>query len=451
MQRPKAWQENWEVVRRIEKQGAQGDAYIVRRKGESEQFFLKELKSETWKAKKSRNRLAEEVISLQRVHDYPRIPRVVESNTSAWQDNLVALYVVTEFIEGQTLDQALRAWGQPTVPQAARVVLQLLETVQYCHSNDVTHRDIKPKNVMVRGSNWASAEAVLLDFGISFNAPQEESETADLTHAGERVGNKFLPLPEHQPGSDNKRSQVSDRTQCIGLLLFLVTSKEPGPPHDGTRFAHEQPAAEQALSCLEKGYRKQLERIFKREFRLELDLRHTDDLASEVAKLTGDPQSLERIPVHQRMLNRARSFEENPAVFARNMIEEGLGALHAKLNQLASHGQTSLGPHGYLIENHTARGETSLKSGMREHLDALFVRYIWKNQKHGLPDLTVKCRVDFNAAERRVIVTTNEATQSLDLVDPALVDRIFEIIEDHCSATFDKWLDDHESGEANAG
>ena len=59
-------------------------------------------------------------------------------------------YIVTEFIDGQTLKQFLANRTLPVPELAALIVIELGEALSHAHSLGIIHRDLKPENVMVR-------------------------------------------------------------------------------------------------------------------------------------------------------------------------------------------------------------------------------------------------------------------------------------------------------------
>src|SRR5262249_29169189 len=58
-------------------------------------------------------------------------------------------YIVTEFIEGQTLRQQMQC-ARLELGEALSVAIQIASALSAAHSAGITHRDIKPENVMRR-------------------------------------------------------------------------------------------------------------------------------------------------------------------------------------------------------------------------------------------------------------------------------------------------------------
>src|SRR5262249_46196111 len=78
-------------------------------------------------------------------------------------ENKSRSYIVTEYLEGQTLSQLLMQVKPLPVEDAVRIMSRILEAVEYLHEHGVVHRDLKPHNVMV--CNDGSLR--IMDFGIA--------------------------------------------------------------------------------------------------------------------------------------------------------------------------------------------------------------------------------------------------------------------------------------------
>jgi formylglycine-generating enzyme required for sulfatase activity len=88
--------------------------------------------------------------------NHTQIPRLL-----AYFEQGSSLYLVQEFIEGQTLLQEVRQ--QPfTEEQIYQLLTDLLPVLQFVHAAKVIHRDIKPENIIRRDSD---GKPVLIDFG----------------------------------------------------------------------------------------------------------------------------------------------------------------------------------------------------------------------------------------------------------------------------------------------
>jgi serine/threonine protein kinase/dipeptidyl aminopeptidase/acylaminoacyl peptidase len=138
-------------------------------------------------------------------------------------------FIVTEFIEGQTLRQRMRA--SMKLEEIFDVGLQIASALSAAHEAGIIHRDIKPENIMLRRDGYVK----VLDFGLAklIEQPEERSlEDARTllsnTHPGIVMGTVQYMSPEQARGL-----AVDARTDIwsLGCVLYeMVTAR---PPFEG--------------------------------------------------------------------------------------------------------------------------------------------------------------------------------------------------------------------------
>ena len=167
------------------------------------------------------------------------VPLLLDENASEWDKLDVDLYMVQEFIEGPTLDSYLKSHGPVAFEEASAAVATLAATLGNAHDLGVIHRDVKPQNIVLEAADLLDPK--LVDFGLSFN----NLDPGDVTRIGEEVGNRFLRLPEQAFAS---RNSVSDLTQLVGVLLYMLTGEAPRVLRDDEGNApHEREPARNVL------------------------------------------------------------------------------------------------------------------------------------------------------------------------------------------------------------
>lgn len=257
--------------------GGQGEVWPVVRN--DEEAFLKLLKSQG--DHERRVRMYREAVALS-TYSHPGIPHLVESNAANYEDLSYKLYIVTQLIHGPTLREHIEGAGPMAFPTAVKLVDRLLDVVEYYHSRDGVHRDIKPDNIILREAS--PSDAVLVDFGLAWQ-PQDEAEHA--TEDAQELGNRFLRLNELAPGSPNKRDPRSDVTFVVGTLFYAMTGLAPSvleEPETGRRPHQREGAYERIhamaqhwtlpiLALFDKGFAPLLNNRFQsaRELRQELN------------------------------------------------------------------------------------------------------------------------------------------------------------------------------------
>ena len=60
------------------------------------------------------------------------------------------------YVEGQSLRQRLERDGALPVPEAVRILTEVVDALAYAHAHGVVHRDIKPDNVMLAPASTSS-------------------------------------------------------------------------------------------------------------------------------------------------------------------------------------------------------------------------------------------------------------------------------------------------------
>src|SRR5579884_79754 len=130
-------------------------------------------------------------------------------------------YIVTALIDGKPLDALMPTDGFLEVPRAVRIVGTLLEALHHVHAKyGLSHRDVKPSNVMV-----GDGDAVyLMDFGLVFRHDQTSTR---LTTEGSALGTPSYMSPEQVLGVPDRVGPWSDQ-YCAGVVLFqLLTGRLP--------------------------------------------------------------------------------------------------------------------------------------------------------------------------------------------------------------------------------
>jgi serine/threonine protein kinase, bacterial len=89
------------------------------------------------------------------------------------------LYVDMRLIDGIDVSTMLSRYGPLTPPRAVAIVRQIGSALDAAHAAGVTHRDVKPENILVSRDDFA----YLVDFGIASATSDEK-----LTQLGSTVG-----------------------------------------------------------------------------------------------------------------------------------------------------------------------------------------------------------------------------------------------------------------------
>lgn len=128
-----------------------------------------------------------------------------------------APWLAMELVRGRELrDHLADGAGEPlSLPQAVRVLGEMLGALGYAHGQGVVHRDVKPANVVLDDDGAPK----LTDFGI---AREEES---DITQAGELLGTPAFIAPELLAGQG--ATAASDQFSAGVVAYYLLTGRRP--------------------------------------------------------------------------------------------------------------------------------------------------------------------------------------------------------------------------------
>lgn len=126
-------------------------------------------------------------------------------------------YLAMPLIQGESLADLLKRSARLSEIEAIDIIWQIANALDYAHLEGVTHRDVKPSNILLTKDD----KALLSDFGVAhaLDAPA-------LTQAGHIVGTPSYMAPE-QAGQN---LQVDNRADLysLGITLYrLVCGRLP--------------------------------------------------------------------------------------------------------------------------------------------------------------------------------------------------------------------------------
>ena len=147
-------------------------------------------------------------------------PNIAAVHNAFWADG--HLLMVMEYVEGESLEMRL-ARGRVPLITGVGYMHQALAALSYAHESGVTHRDVKPANLMI----CRDSETVkVADFGLA-----RGGSDLKLTQTGTVVGSLYYISPEQVKAS----ADVDERADIysLGVVFYeLVTGRKP--------FAYEQ-------------------------------------------------------------------------------------------------------------------------------------------------------------------------------------------------------------------
>lgn len=143
--------------------------------------------------------------------DHAALPRIVDII-----DNGVTIYVVMDYIEGESLDKILNEYGAQSEELVIGWAMQLCDALAYLHAQKppIIYRDMKPANIMLK----PEGNIKIIDFGIA--REYKEQSLADTTV----LGTKGYAPPEQYSGQTDARSDIF----ALGMTMHhLLTGIDP--------------------------------------------------------------------------------------------------------------------------------------------------------------------------------------------------------------------------------
>jgi WD40 repeat protein/tRNA A-37 threonylcarbamoyl transferase component Bud32 len=159
----------------------------------------------------------QEAVRLHQLGEHAQIPSLLASFE---QDRY--LYLVQQFIEGQTLLQELKQNGAFSERQIRDVFADVLPILRFVHRHQVIHRDITPMNILRR---QADDRLMLIDFGVAKQLSEESPG-----ESGTRIGTEgYAPMEQFRGG---KAYPASDLYSLGATCLHLMTDSRPDSLYD---------------------------------------------------------------------------------------------------------------------------------------------------------------------------------------------------------------------------
>lgn len=154
--------------------------------------------------------------------DHPNIIKIFEYYSD--ENNY---YIITEYISGGELYQAVVADEKFDEANAAHIISQILSAVTYLHSKNIVHRDLKPENILVEKKrnlnnkemndqsieylNLDNINVKLIDFGTSNHFRKNSNMTT-------KMGSPYYIAPEVILKNYNEKCDI----WSCGVILYVL-------------------------------------------------------------------------------------------------------------------------------------------------------------------------------------------------------------------------------------
>ncbi|MGZ3417805.1 MAG: protein kinase domain-containing protein [Polyangiales bacterium] len=202
-------------VERILGEGGMGVVYVAHDINADQKVVIKSIRPEFANRGDFRERTLAEGKALAKIDHQ----NVVRFNSIINSTETNELYIVMQFIDGESLDRTLEkanAAGQKLpIPEVIRIFKMALDGVGAAHKEGLMHRDLKPANILVRAKDGV---AKVMDFGIA----KAEGQTKGPTQAGGIVGSLWYMAPEQIKGAKDLDKRLD--VYAMGIVLYELTT-----------------------------------------------------------------------------------------------------------------------------------------------------------------------------------------------------------------------------------
>ena len=206
----------YQIVQRIG-QGGMGKVYKVTHTHLSRTFALKIISSQVAETDEARELFYREA-RFASAMAHPNITSVVDFG----EDEKVGMFMVMEYVDGESLNKVLFREKRMDVKKACEIVLQVAEALHYIHKQNVVHCDIKTENILIGEEELEGKRrrmfVKLLDFGLARSLIASRASTS-------LSGTPHYVAPERIRGEP---ASPSSDVYGVGILLYeLVCGQVP--------------------------------------------------------------------------------------------------------------------------------------------------------------------------------------------------------------------------------
>ncbi len=220
--------DDYDIITQLGK-GGYGKVFEVRHKKTKAVRACKYIAKSKIK-EKDLQRIRREINILKKV-DHPNIVKIYE----VYETNR-SLYIIMEKCNGGELfDKIIDNISQKRMfseKETAKIFLQIMSAINYCHKNGICHRDLKPENILLlQKDNEDDYPIKLIDFGLS----QIFKENKKLNS---KVGTAYYISPEVLCGRYTEKCDV----WSAGVILCILLTGQPpfNGPNSGVIYGKIQ-------------------------------------------------------------------------------------------------------------------------------------------------------------------------------------------------------------------
>jgi eukaryotic-like serine/threonine-protein kinase len=158
---------------------------------------------------------------------------IVQGYAAGFDQDANKHYIVLEFVDGPSSHSALEKRGRLPMGTAVRIGIDIGRALEFLHSRNYVHRDVKPDNVLLH----PDGSAKLADLGLT----KRLSDDSHLTSVNQGVGTSYY-MPYEQAKNSSFVDGRSDIFALGATMYHLLTGRVPfsGTTHEEIMREKEQ-------------------------------------------------------------------------------------------------------------------------------------------------------------------------------------------------------------------
>jgi CheY-like chemotaxis protein/tRNA A-37 threonylcarbamoyl transferase component Bud32 len=194
--------------------GGMGTVYKARHRRMKRDVALKVLSPEVASQGSFVQRFQREVETIARLQ-HPNVVMAFDAD-----EDKCGHFLVMEFVNGHDLASEVQRSGPLSVAGAVECIVQAARGLEYAHSHNLVHRDVKPANLLIDAAGLVK----VADLGLARLSAGASEPGASLTQAGGIVGTIDFLAPEQAVDA----TAIDGRADVYSLgctLFYLLTGK----------------------------------------------------------------------------------------------------------------------------------------------------------------------------------------------------------------------------------
>ncbi|KHJ31293.1 putative protein kinase [Erysiphe necator] len=223
--------------------GAFATVYLITSKYDGVPYAAKELEKRRFMKNGILDPKLDDEMKIMQKIKHPNIVEYIEHIN--WDAHL---YIIMEYVPGGDLGNFISQYGSLQEHNVKMIAVQLLSALRYLHQKGVTHRDIKPDNILI--SSYSPLEVKLTDFGLSkmieseetflrtfcgtllYCAPEVYSEYREFDQNGRRT----LRVADKKSLPPQRYGNAVDVWSLAGVLFYSLCNAPPYPVQNGESY-----------------------------------------------------------------------------------------------------------------------------------------------------------------------------------------------------------------------